>query len=123
MRCLFWDFFLPPDRRKESLFLGWKMAKEAHLQPWLGRWKGSVSEGTKPRAEPRQGVADSTQARSLGPAPSASLFRSGELEAVQAVFLLFPTTTDKCKYPCLAPIIPGKGAVTQLEGWTQKKTK
>lgn len=63
--------------------------------------------------------------RSLGPAPSASLARRGELKAVWAVFLLllFPTTTDKCKYPTLVLIAPGKGVVTQLEGWIQRKTK
>lgn len=62
---------------------------------------------------------------SLGPAPSTSLVRRGELKAVWAVFLLllFPTTTDKCKYPTLVLITPGKGVVTQLEGWIQRKTK
>ena len=109
---------------------------ERSLFSWVGRWQrrpicSPGSGGGKAAYLKEQsllqnqgrGVADSTQARSLGPAPSASLFRSGELKAVQAVFLLFPTTTDKCKYPYLVPIIPGKGAVTQLEGWTQKKTK
>lgn len=59
-----------------------------------------MSEGTKPHAEPRLWLTALTP-HSLGPAPSTSLVKRGELKAVWAVFLLliFPTTTDKCKYP------------------------
>ena len=53
-----WDtcpgFFLPPDRRRECLVQGWKMAKEVICSPGSGLGKATCLK--------KQGVADSTHA-------------------------------------------------------------
>ena len=77
------------------------MAKEVICSPGSGRGKATCLKEQNPMQNQGRVWLTALTPHSLGPAPSTSLVRCGELNAVWAVFLLliFPTTTDKCKYP------------------------
>lgn len=101
------------------------------LAPDLGRWhaRRNTADTQDSRGDRGQTAQGPRVPVPAAPDPSLVQFREPMnslcfLKAVWAGFLLFPATICKHKYPSLVPVIPGEGAVAELEdGLRQRKNK